>query len=265
MIITFSSLKGGCGKSTTTILLANCLAARGKSILLVDFDINNSLSLFYTIGVKDCEQLTQEHNLYVALNKNDCRNEIIETNTKNIKLIPSSVNLCDLRAIEYRRFSKIIKAVENDYDFIIIDTPPTYDNHCMSAIYAADIIFTPLDLDFFSISTSSFLQQKMIDELSEKASSWYFIVNSWKSQFEGKPNSIQSQFYEEFERRFDNILTIKIPKVSAASKYKDVGEKLNLNSKYSVGSRKLALSINQLANSLCELDPDDTSSYVEEF
>lgn len=265
MIISISSMKGGCGKSTTTILLANCLAARGKSILIVDFDTNNSVTNYYTTGIQNAQETCMEHNLFIALNKNDCTNEIIQTNVKGIKLIPSSVRLDDLRAIEYRRFSKIIKAVEDNFDFIILDTPPTYSNHTMSAIYAADTILTPLFLDTFNYTTACYLEEKMHDELSEKCDNWYFIYTAWETQWEEFPNSTQSQWDKIFESKFENIIDIKIPGTKLAKNYISTGIKLDINSKYSAGSKKLAIAFNELANALCGFDKNDTTQYAEVF
>ena len=58
MVITVSSIKGGVGKSSVVILLANNLASRGHKVLVIDMDLNNSATLYYTAGLKDAETIS---------------------------------------------------------------------------------------------------------------------------------------------------------------------------------------------------------------
>ena len=57
MVITISSIKGGVGKSSTVILLVNNLAARGYKVLVIDMDLNNTVTIYYTIGLPNEQEL----------------------------------------------------------------------------------------------------------------------------------------------------------------------------------------------------------------
>ena len=59
MVITVSSIKGGVGKSSLVLLLSNNLAARGKRVLVIDMDLNNTASLFYTLGLENIREVTE--------------------------------------------------------------------------------------------------------------------------------------------------------------------------------------------------------------
>ncbi len=266
MIITLSSLKGGVGKSTFLIFLGNCLAARGKKVLVVDLDPNNSTTMYYTLGLDNIEEVCLEKNIFSALNNRQAENYIINTNKENISIIPSSIRLPDIRTIDPKALSKTLSTVKDNFDFILIDTAPTYDNHTMSAIHSADIIFTPLELTTFNMTTSRYLREKIMDELEDKYQCWYLVYGHWQSQFETLPNSKQMQFAKLFESMFENILEgVHIPHTTYVDNYTQVGEKVAINSKKSEGAKKLAVSYNQLANLLEGYEIDDTSKYVEAF
>lgn len=69
--IAFSSMKGGVGKSTASIFVANNLAARGFKVLFFDLDTNNSGSMYYTIGIDNIQELQQVKNTFEALSHNN--------------------------------------------------------------------------------------------------------------------------------------------------------------------------------------------------
>lgn len=267
MVITFSSLKGGVGKSTDAIMLANCLAARGKSVLVIDLDsCNNSVSSFYTMGIEGVTELYLEKNIFKALTDRDIKSNIIPSNRAGISVVFSSVKLPDIRTIDIHVLKKIIHEVYDDFDFIVIDTSPTYDNHTISALYAADIIFTPFILTSFDFTTTKFLNEKILDELPEQYEKWYLLYSRWLSQWENIENSTQAEYARLFESTFSNVLDgAKIPDSRAAYNYTQLGEKLNINCKKTIGNKRLAIAFNQLASTLLQLDPTDTSFYAEEF
>lgn len=266
MVISNVSMKGGVGKSAQTILLACNLAARGKKVWVIDLDPNNSSSLFFSLGIKNIQEINLEKNVFKLLMDRNAENNIIPSNKENIWLTTSSIRLPDLRSIDYHVLNNTISKVKDNYDFVIIDTPPTYDNHVMSAIFAADIIFTPVEFNQDNINTARYLREKIMEELPEKYSCWYINYARWESQWENIGNSTQSQFVNAFEEVFENILDgVKIPSTTAAKAYINFGEKLNINSKKTMGNKKLAIAINQLGNLLIGAEVNDTSKYVETF
>lgn len=70
MVITISSIKGGVGKSSTVILLVNNLAARGYKVLVIDMDLNNTVTIYYTIGLPNVQELWERKNIVISLVQN---------------------------------------------------------------------------------------------------------------------------------------------------------------------------------------------------
>jgi len=143
-VVSFTSIKGGTGKTNITILIAKCLAAAGKRVLLIDFDLNNSLS-FHFLNEALMEQ-TKGKNIAVALgneNNNLC-DYTVETTTPRIDLIASTPYLADLRALNEKRLKRMPPALYGKYDILIIDCPPTYNNIVLNAVNASDYTITPV-------------------------------------------------------------------------------------------------------------------------
>jgi chromosome partitioning protein len=226
-VITFGSLKGGTGKSSTAILFARCAARAGKKVLAVDFDLNNSLS--FTLSPSDITQfdpLGRKH-IAAALQSSDFFESVIPSNTEHIDLIRSSLYLVDLRTISTNRLKRLISdnPASASYDFIVIDTAPTYDNLTLTAYEAADSIITPVLLSQFDFNTSLFLSGKLRVE-TDVFDRWYVMYNGYNQRFDTRENSKQGDYRTLFESTFDNILTSRLPWTSLVKDCIDRGELL---------------------------------------
>ncbi len=244
MVITFSSMKGGVGKSTVAVLLANNLAARGKKVLFFDMDTNNSSTIYYTTGIAD-EFPSQ--NVAEALSRRSVEGCAVKSRIDNVDIVPSSLRLFDIRSIDYHALKRTLSETASAYDCVVIDTAPTYDNLVMNALYAADRILTPVQLDSFNLTTLRFLRTHLYDELQEQVEKWFVFYSFWKDNLASFEFSIQSQFAAIFESEFDNILNIEVPSTPAAQKYTQTAEKISTSSRM-VGNQRLATAINRLAN-----------------
>ncbi|MBO4704825.1 MAG: AAA family ATPase [Spirochaetaceae bacterium] len=259
--ITVSTLKGGDGKTTLTILMGNNLAARGCKVLVVDLDPNNSTSMYYSSGIENIENICIEKNIFLALTRKDARSNIIATRKENVDLIPSSLDLSSIRTIDTKTLSKVISQVDGEYDYVIIDTAPTYDNHTISALYTADLIFTPVAPIKFTLSTTAYLRTKLYDELEEKVPNWYLIYNKWEYAHENFPTARQSQLAPVFESNFDNFLPVKIPRTPTMDAYTISDDPLSINSR-AIGNKRLAKVINELVDMI---DTEHKTQAVEKF
>lgn len=244
MVITFSSMKGGVGKSTDAILLANNLAARGKKVLFFDMDTNNSSTIYYTMGM--AEEFPSQ-NVAEALSRRSVEGCAVKSRIENVDIVPSSLRLFDIRSIDYHALKKTLSETATAYDFTIIDTAPTYDNLVMNALYAADRILTPVQLDFFNLTTSRFLRTHLYDELQEQVEKWFILYSFWRDNLAPFDNSLQSQYAVVFESEFDNILNMEVPSTPAVQKYTQSDQKISTCSRM-VGSQRLATAFNSLAN-----------------
>lgn len=219
--ITFGSLKGGVSKTTTALLCAYCLAKAGKKILFIDGDINNSSS--WTLSPENKDKLDPQGRKHIAaaLQGENLLDFVIPSNTEGIDLIPSSLYLVDLRTINQNRFKSLVKSatlhfsLAEKYDYIIIDTAPTYDNITMMFYEASDLIITPTLLSQFDYNTALFLNNKLLIE-TNVYSNWKLLFVGWNRSFEEKQIGGQTDYQRLFENTFSNILSARIPWTTAA-------------------------------------------------
>ena len=69
MVITVSSIKGGVGKSSVVLLLANNLASRGRKVLVIDTDLNNTVTVYYTMGIGRIGEICERQNVSLAFSR----------------------------------------------------------------------------------------------------------------------------------------------------------------------------------------------------
>ena len=170
--ISIAIQKGGSGKTTTAINLAAALQHLGKNVLLIDADPQCNLS--QSLGIND----DQEVNLYTEFKKeitgkkSDLRNAVITTKC-GLKLISSSLELAmtELELVgkfnrEQTLRNKMLKPIVHDYDFILIDCPPSFGLLTVNALVASDYVIIPLQAEFLPLKgVQSFFQ--LIDMMKD--------------------------------------------------------------------------------------------------
>jgi chromosome partitioning protein len=158
-VISLVNQKGGVGKTTTSINLAASLAFFNKRVLLVDLDPQGNATT--GIGVKKSEINKSIYD--VLIDEADINQVIVKTKTKNLNLIPATINLAgvDIELIGRSRldpnFSKStqlkkhIDLIKEDYDFIIMDCPPSLGIITTNALTASDSVIIPVQCEFFAL------------------------------------------------------------------------------------------------------------------
>lgn len=221
-VIAFASLKGGTGKSSSSILLANCLSASGKKVLVIDMDLNNSCTFSYL----ENDQGKVQKNIAFALQSDDLSKHTLPTVTPGVDIIASSLYIVDLRTIATNRLKNLIPTLEGIYDVVIIDTSPTYDNLVLTAMSAADVIITPVMLTQFDFNTALFLRGKLSSETND-IEKWHLMYNGYDKRFENFEHSSQQDYVNLFEGTFTIILpTARLPWTTQVRRYIDRGEKI---------------------------------------
>ena len=148
----FLNYKGGTGKTSVSAAYGYWLASLGKRVLMVDLDAQAHLT-----ACLNQESLYRNRSLYsVMLKEDNIKDIIVSTEIPNLKLVPSSIALSSLELPLFRmpmrelRLKKILKAVERDFDYIVIDPAPSISLLGLNAILATDEILIPLLADFLS-------------------------------------------------------------------------------------------------------------------
>ena len=257
MVITVSSIKDGAGKSSVVILLANNLASRGHKVPSIDMDLNNSSTLYYTAGLKDAETISERQNIMIALIQGRAEENIVKTKKENVFLIPSSLSICDIRAIDFRVLKRTTSNPE--YDFVLIDTSPTYDNLVILSIYADDLVLSPVQFSKFNYNMTVFLMSKIIEKIPEAYEHTYILYNHWKQHHKKYATGLQSDGKQIYDETFDNILDVKLPDTPFVDHYTQEDVRLRVTIR-DAGNSRLVLGINSLVNQITGED-----SIVEVF
>jgi chromosome partitioning protein len=199
-VVALSSIKGGVGKTNITILLANCMASAGKKVLLIDCDLNNSLSFYYLDEAM--MEKTRKQNFAAALGdeKNDLRDYAVQTRAPGVSLIASSPYLSDLRTINEKRLKRMVPALYGAYDILLIDCHPTYDNIVLNALYAADYVITPVLKDLFSYNAAVFLSEVLPRDV-EGLENWFVLLNGYDKRYGEAKSGRQSDYIELYKTK----------------------------------------------------------------
>ena len=151
--IAIANQKGGVGKSTTAINLSSCLGEMGQKVLTIDMDPQGNTTS--GMGVEKNEVENTIYELLLGESKlEDC---IIPLKFDNLSLIPSNVNLAgaeiELIGVEDKEFilKNAIDQVRDQYDFIIIDCPPSLGLLSINALVAADTLIVPLQCEYYAL------------------------------------------------------------------------------------------------------------------
>lgn len=153
-VLSISNQKGGVGKSTTAINLSACLAELGKKVLVIDMDPQGNATSGLGID-KDDEKMYTVYDLLVdECSVQEC---IQETGFENLSIIPSNNDLAgaeiELLELDDREFvlSNHIKSIVGDFDYIIIDCPPSLSILTLNAMCASSGIIVPIQCEYYAL------------------------------------------------------------------------------------------------------------------
>lgn len=210
--VTFSIYKGGTGKTTSTVNTAAALAQAGKKVLLVDLDQQASATRY--LGIDPDEQ---QYNLYHVFYQNVPARLVMQPTSFGIDVLPSSSLMAAIEASlepgDELMLRERLTPLRDEYDFILIDTPPGKAALAFNGIVAADVLLVPASAERMSIDGVSDLVNhvqeifwhKFRDELKNQEIRVLFTM--YKATTKHSPGVVQSA------RRIyrDNIFDIYVP------------------------------------------------------
>lgn len=152
-IIAIANQKGGVGKTTTAINLSACLVEEGKKVLTIDMDPQGNTTS--GLGVEKDELKYTVYEL--MLDECTIRESMVQTEIENLFLLPSNVNLSgaeiELLGIEEKEYvlKNAVDYIKEDFDFIIIDCPPSLSMLTVNAMTTADTILVPIQCEYYAL------------------------------------------------------------------------------------------------------------------
>ena len=166
-IIASANQKGGCGKTTTAINLSSSLSLKGQKVLLIDFDPQAHATMGLNVNPGDLEKSIYD---VVTPRKNEPLEieEILWSIRENFDLAPSNIILSafeqELSGLDGRedRLMQAIQSLEEKYDYIIIDCPPSIGHLSFNALRASEEVIIPIDMSLFSLRGVSKLLEIII-------------------------------------------------------------------------------------------------------
>lgn len=159
-IICIANQKGGVGKTTTAINLSASLAAAEKKTLLIDSDSQGNA----TSGMGADSHVVQSENLYhVMIGHQNLKKVILSTAIPHLKMIPANRDLIGLEVElvgvdgKEKRLAELLKGIDTEFEYIVIDCPPSLGIMTINALVAADYVIVPLQCEYFAMEGLGYL------------------------------------------------------------------------------------------------------------
>lgn len=201
-VIAITNQKGGVGKTTTSVNLSACLAKSGKKVLMLDLDPQGNASSGLGIDKDSLESCIYD----VLIDGEDIANIIQLTMLKNLFVAPATIQLAgaevELVGIVSREtiLKKALKSIKKEYDFIIIDCPPSLGLLTLNALTAADSALIPIQCEFYALEGVSQLV-KTITIVQQTSNKDLEIEGVLLTMFDGRSN-LSIQVSEEVKKFF---------------------------------------------------------------
>lgn len=162
-IIAVANQKGGVGKTTTAINLSSCLAEKGKKVLAVDMDPQGNMTS--GLGV---DKNSVENTIYDLIIGESSIDEVLRKDImKNLDIIPANIDLSaaeiELIDVEDKEYivRNVIKDIKDNYDYIIIDCPPSLSMLTINAMTTATSVLVPIQCEYYALEGLSQLMSSV--------------------------------------------------------------------------------------------------------
>ncbi len=236
-IIAVANQKGGVGKTTSAVNIAAALGIYGKRTLLVDVDPQGNA----TSGVGFDKRVIEKSSYEILLAEAKAEEVIVHTKYDNLDLIPAGI---DLAAAEFeimdapdrlQRLKKALLPVKENYDYIIIDCPPSLGIITTNALTACDCVLVPIQCEYYALEGLSQLMNS-VRYVKRKLNEHIYIEGVLLTMYDGRLNLTQ-QVVSEVKQFFPKkVFGTVIPRGVRLSEAPSFGKPIMYYDKHSKGS-----------------------------
>lgn len=221
-VVAIANQKGGVGKTTTSVNLSSILARKGKKVLLIDTDPQGNA----TSGLGIDKEL--ESSVYdVIVNEVPIEKTLKNTHHKNLKICPSTINLAGAEVelvsmiSREQRLKEKIDEIKDQFDYIIIDCPPSLGLITLNTFTAADSVLIPIQCEFYALEGLGQLMNT-INLVKKHLNKELKIEGALLTMYDMRTN-LSNQVVQEVSKYFgNNVYKTVIPrnvKLSEAPSY----------------------------------------------
>ncbi len=194
--------KGGVGKTTSCANLCAAVAMKGKKVLLVDFDAQSNLTSGLNVNRKELKA----DMYHVLMHEVSAKDAIVETSTPNLWLLPATIDLAGAE-VEMSNAPQreiilrgILADVKDDYDYIIIDCPPSLGLLSINALAASDGVLIPIQCEYYALEGVSQLINT-VNLVKKSINSALEISGVMLTMYDARTN-LSSQIVQEVRNYF---------------------------------------------------------------
>lgn len=236
-VIAIVNQKGGVGKTTTAVNLSAALAQKGKRVLLIDEDPQGNATS--GLGIDK----NQEKSIYdVLIGDTSIEETIIKTNIKNLYVCPSNINLAGAEvqlvnmSSRETRMKEKMQTIQDDFQYVIIDCPPSLGLLTINSLTAASSIIIPIQCEYYALegvgqlmNTFNIIKQQLNKEL--------YIEGVVLTMNDARTN-LSNQVISEVKKYFmDNVYKTIIPRNVKLSEAPSYGMPISLYAGHSKGAK----------------------------
>lgn len=247
--IAIANQKGGVGKTTTAINLSASLAAKGKKVLVIDMDPQGNTTSGFGIDKNELENTVYEMILGECSIQECLMQEILE----NISIIPSNVNLAaaEIELIGVDKKEYILKNevdwIKDQYDFVIIDCPPSLSMLTVNAMTTADTVLVPIQCEYYALEGLSQLIHT-VNLVRERLNPTLDIEGILFTMYDSRTN-LSTQVVENVKNHLNQkIYTTMIPRNIRLAEAPSYGMPINIYDPRSAGAESYMSLADEVIN-----------------